>query len=51
MGLRRSKWLSKPLSAALIEPFLRAVNAEPELKGKYQFSLVDVARVIIGALC
>ena len=41
-----SKWLSKPLSAALIEPFLDSVNAEPGQTHK--LTLADIARVVVN---
>lgn len=41
------KWLAKPLSAALVEPFLRSLNQQPEQK-HYKLSLEDVVRVVVG---
>jgi len=42
-----SKWLAKPLSVALVEPFLRSLNQRPEQK-HYKLSLEDIARVLVA---
>ena len=45
--MRRPKWLAKPLSAALIEPFLMSLNKQPTQI--YKFSLADIEHVLVGA--
>ena len=50
MCVCRSKWLAKPLSMALIQPYIQILNLQQPAHG-YKLSLhEDVDRVLVGAL-